>query len=273
MYIVPDTGNNSLTFIEDDKITSKITIDAPREIVAIKGAKYFAVSGLNQLYIIQDKKIATQYSFDSEIRAITNYPDGHILGVLKDSDKLFVVDIENKNIQYHDLKCTGPRQIFVDENMIYIVGNTSNSIDIFDYEKQSLVKSFNTGSAPYSVSVDKDSIYIGCIEDETITAYNKHDLQQKWQTVNINHPTKILKKQKTLYITNFDNHTVSILKAENGELVGTKQVEDNPFDIKIDNNYFLISSNKGSLNIYDKNFELIDTVTKFNNLHHFYNYQ
>jgi len=269
MYIVPDTGNSLLIFVDKNQQRAKIPIVRPREIIkGVDKGTYFVTSE-NKLYKIKDTKKIQSYSFISEVRGIRSFLNDLIIGVLKDQNKLFILSNDFSKVQYYNLRCTGPRQTYIQDQKIFIIGNSSNSVDIFNYQDQKIEKSFKTDIAPYSIFVDNNNIYIGSIQDETVVAYDKISLEIKWRTSKINHPTKIIEQGNLLYITNFDESTITSLDKETGNKVSVTKVKEKPFDIMIFDNNIFVLSNVGSLDIYDKSFNLIKSIGGFKNIHHF----
>lgn len=268
-YIVLDTGNNSLVFINKYYKRYKVFVKKPREIINGFTKNVYFISGGNEIYEFKNYDEVKKYFFNSEVRGINKFLPHFVVGVLKDEDRMFILDTLNSSIKYFNLKCKGPRQTYVDRNVIFIVGNSSNTVDIFDLITQRVIKSFDTNLRPYSIFVDYNNIYIGSIESETVVAYDKNSFKEKWKSININHPTKIIKLDDLLYITNFDENSITVLNKNNGKKISTVKVKESPFDIKIFDKKIFISSNIGSIEIYDMSFNFLKSIGDFKDLHHF----
>ena len=266
--VVPDTGNDKVVFVhESDDLV--FYVKAPREIVHSPDKGDFFVAGSNILTKINSLGVINEKAFGSEIRGI-NCTDNLLIGVLKNENKLFITDLALNSTKFYNLQGIGPRQSFIDEDMVYITCNESNVVEVFSLKEHQTVAILETDAQPYSIYVDTDNIYVGSITDKTVAAINKKTYELLWRTKGVNHPTKIVENDNSLYITNFDDNSVTIL----AKLDGYKEniipgIKGHPFDINFLDYTIFVSTNKGSIYVFDEKHNLINVITGFSDLHNF----
>ena len=168
--------------------------------------------------------------------------------------------IENKNFPV--IVGLGPTQLFYDDEnkQLYVSNTNSHTVSVIKARSNFIKFNLITGSNPYGIMHDKikDHIYVTNLnsndtyifDDDTYNLITKVSVGKT--------PTSIISLNDYIYVTNFDNNTISMVNYTNNiSDVTNIKVGKNPVDIivvpgltsqKSDDRIYVV--NKGSNNIY-----------------------
>ncbi|KAL9653713.1 hypothetical protein ABK040_014659 [Willaertia magna] len=169
-----------------------------------------------------------------------------------------------------------PRDILIDNNLIYIVDTDNNRISIFDINYQ-FVKQFTLKFTPSCITMDKtnDTLLIGDFWYNIVYRYSKNGILLNKYLIDDNIKKSVfisilgidIDENENILIYNYNNKKLLIL-TKNFKLIKEINLDKYCYSILINiKKNELIISNDHNLNIYTKDGKLIKTIEsneKFN---------
>lgn len=155
------------------------------------------------------------------------------------ADCLCYIDLDKftlKKILYNlSNSQVGPHGIRSYENVILTANNYNDTVSIFDKESLKEIKSIRTGPKPNDILLIKDKILTICGESNSLEIY---DLEEERKSIEIPtgswpHSIEYLDSNEILFISNLEDHCITIISNESYEVIGRLETPEYPTKVRL----------------------------------------
>jgi YVTN family beta-propeller protein len=135
--------------------------------------------------------------------------------------------------------------VSADSKTLYVAARDSNEVAVVDTKSFAVIKRIAVGAHPFGLSINKDTLYVVNVYDNTVSAINTRTLAETKIKVG-EHPYCAVPStdNKTLYVTNTQDDTVSVIDMASQQTVALIDVGMTPEGISYDasNKLVLVAS-------------------------------
>jgi YVTN family beta-propeller protein len=242
---ITNQGDNTVSVIDiqENKVISTLKVGkAPVGVAVSTKLKRVFISNVesNNISVIDavNNKVIESIALQGSPVGLAMAPDHNTLYVADwFSDSIIAINTADSRQRRELMVAKAPAGLVVsdDSNTLYVAARDSNEVAVVDTKSFAVIKRIAVGTHPFGVSINKDTLYVVNVYDNTISAINTHT----WAETKIKvgeHPYCAVSSadNKTLYVSNTQDDTVSVIDLGTQKTVAVIDVGMTPEGISYD---------------------------------------